>query len=842
MNLLSTFWTDNSARMVDQLVTAAWQGGLALFLVWGLCCLWRSCAPRVRCWLWRIAFAKLLLALVWINPWQLPILPAEPAEEIAQVEGSSSRPPQRNNANTGTQRRTADGIYAIRQNADMFGSVSKTHSNPTQSSTGNAGTHLFTQDNAGQAPATHFADSDTTQFGTSTGAPTTAEPRDAEAGLTSGWLSTLNLRAVLMCIWATGVLVGLGCLARQLWTSHRLRRGAVPLDSTEVLELKQDTASALALRRAPEVRTSTDVAGPMLTGVLRPVVLLPARWQASPRPEHLRMALTHEYAHIRRRDLLWNWLPALARIVFWFHPLVWIASRQWSLDVEEACDELAVNDGRLPRVRYAEFLVWIVAPRHPGYAPMTLGAASPFSHLKRRLLTMKKRSNQPRRLWLAVAGCGTLGLAVLAPVQLTAQDAPPDPAQQSQGGGGGGGRGGGGTVQSQGSGQSQGVGQSKGTIQSAGGGGGTVVQGQNTTGTVQSAGSGGGTVVQGQNTTGTVRSAGVGQSAGGGGGGTVVQGQTGSGTVRASSNRGGGVQSQGGGGGGTVSSAGRNAQSVGSGQGGGAGQTFVRATGQKGGAVTFGPNAKINDAGTITISVTKDGKTLTISAKPSLGKFPVTVSRKEGNTTVSKDYEIENIGELKDLDEEAFEVYTSHVHGGHGDEHAHDDAHGDDHGDGHAGQTVGGHAGAGSRAGFGTAGGGSGSSGFGRAGAGGGSGSGGFGRAGGGGGFGRAGAGGSASGGRGGFGGTASRSSSGSGGGRFGGAGSGSSRGLSTAGSTDDDDFSRLLSELTKLREKYADNTEMIKALDKLEHQLIEDHQSKSDKGGATADSGGSGR
>lgn len=74
-----------ASAALEQLWRASWQGGTAMVLVWGVCRMRPRTSPRVRCWLWRLAYLKLLAALVWVAPVELPVLPAE------QTSGMGSR-------------------------------------------------------------------------------------------------------------------------------------------------------------------------------------------------------------------------------------------------------------------------------------------------------------------------------------------------------------------------------------------------------------------------------------------------------------------------------------------------------------------------------------------------------------------------------------------------------------------------------------------------------------------------------------------------------------------------------------------------------------------------------
>jgi hypothetical protein len=58
-----------------------------------------------------------------------------------------------------------------------------------------------------------------------------------------------------------------------------------------------------------------------VTGLLRPVVLLPSHRFGTLTGREQQMVLCHELAHLERADLWFGCVPALAERVFFFHPL-----------------------------------------------------------------------------------------------------------------------------------------------------------------------------------------------------------------------------------------------------------------------------------------------------------------------------------------------------------------------------------------------------------------------------------------------------------------------------------------------------------------------------------------
>src|SRR5437588_90231 len=73
-------WIDLLNRVaeewLDAIVRTSWQGGLALAAAWVLCLVATKLPPRIKCWAWRLAYVKLLIAGLWVSPVLLPLLPS----------------------------------------------------------------------------------------------------------------------------------------------------------------------------------------------------------------------------------------------------------------------------------------------------------------------------------------------------------------------------------------------------------------------------------------------------------------------------------------------------------------------------------------------------------------------------------------------------------------------------------------------------------------------------------------------------------------------------------------------------------------------------------------------
>ncbi len=197
--------------------------------------------------------------------------------------------------------------------------------------------------------------------------PEAAAPVEVAAGPALAWL-------LLGVAWLAGTLV----VAVRALVAYRgalaLARGAAAAPA-EARALLARLAAGVRVR-APRLVIGDAATGPYVVGVLRPVIVVPPALLDE--PALLRPALLHELAHVRRRDALGRFIQVLARAVFWFLPVVRLASKRLELAREAACDAWALEAGGISRPAYARLLVRMAQLRTEAApalaAPRTLDA------------------------------------------------------------------------------------------------------------------------------------------------------------------------------------------------------------------------------------------------------------------------------------------------------------------------------------------------------------------------------------------------------------------------------------------------------------------------------------
>ena len=145
--------------------------------------------------------------------------------------------------------------------------------------------------------------------------------------LSKGLAAEHQWSLLLLALWLSGI----GVMAMALWRQYQHI-------SQQIRTASQFTATETAIA----CKQSRGQQGPYVTGWWRPTVMLPADFLQRFDPEQQQLVLQHELTHWRRGDLHANLFALLVLMLFWFHPLCWLAYRAYRQDQELACDALVL--------------------------------------------------------------------------------------------------------------------------------------------------------------------------------------------------------------------------------------------------------------------------------------------------------------------------------------------------------------------------------------------------------------------------------------------------------------------------------------------------------------------
>jgi len=122
-----------------------------------------------------------------------------------------------------------------------------------------------------------------------------------------------------------------------------LRQTARQQRDGPLAELMREVSQTMGLRRRVAVAVSDVAHGPVLAGIVKPVILLPRHIWDDLSTHQVRLIIAHELAHVRRFDNLFLLIQRLAEMVLFFHPAVWLCGWAMRREAESACDDAVLT-------------------------------------------------------------------------------------------------------------------------------------------------------------------------------------------------------------------------------------------------------------------------------------------------------------------------------------------------------------------------------------------------------------------------------------------------------------------------------------------------------------------
>ncbi len=159
----------------------------------------------------------------------------------------------------------------------------------------------------------------------------------SSVGPAAGFSVPRSLRSSLVAIWFAGVLLVSSLAIRRYRSSRSMLVNRARAAPRWLDRLCRECALRVGLRRH-RVRVLVDakMSSARLVGCVHPVIVIPHDLLS--RRDQLEHVLLHELTHLRRGDPWWALATLALHVVYWFHPLVYVARRRLETLREASCD------------------------------------------------------------------------------------------------------------------------------------------------------------------------------------------------------------------------------------------------------------------------------------------------------------------------------------------------------------------------------------------------------------------------------------------------------------------------------------------------------------------------
>lgn len=232
----------------------------------------------------------------------------------------------------------------------------------------------------------------------------------------------------LLGLWAAGFVA---VVLWHMFSHFRFRRSilkdARPLEDGDVKSLWWDAQRQVLLKRHIPLLISPATTSPLTIGLFHSTMCLVLPERAYTLDQY-RLIFRHELRHVQRRDVDTKCFYILCKALCWFNPLMWLAARRASADLELSCDEMVVYGADDQTRREYASLLLESAGDDRGLSTCLSASASSLRHRLRGVVNPGEHTSGTKLLALMMAilvlcsglvgvsgSYGTLGEVALAP-------------------------------------------------------------------------------------------------------------------------------------------------------------------------------------------------------------------------------------------------------------------------------------------------------------------------------------------------------------------------------------------------------------------------------------------
>lgn len=215
---------------------------------------------------------------------------------------------------------------------------------------------------------------------------------------------------ILAVIWAAGIVTLVSFMvAVYIYIRHSVRYGTLLCDVLPHAGGMYRRSGKMNFLCPIKVYECDNIRSPFIFGLLSPRIYIPYRLNENAR----QCVLMHERIHIARGDYFIKYMVYLLAVIYWFHPLVWMAFHLMCADMEMSCDECALSkmDAGMKKEYGNVLLAFAANKRQISAGFLAFGEENVMKRVKH-ILNYRKPSRWKTAagifgLMLMAAACGT---------------------------------------------------------------------------------------------------------------------------------------------------------------------------------------------------------------------------------------------------------------------------------------------------------------------------------------------------------------------------------------------------------------------------------------------------
>jgi TonB family protein len=225
----------------------------------------------------------------------------------------------------------------------------------------------------------------------------------------------------LLIAWILGSMAVLMWSTRQVIRFHRLLKKEAEAGGPEIQLAAAEIANSLGLKIVPEIHTVSANISPMVWWIGGKVwVMIPAAILKQLSAEQSKWILSHELAHVRRRDYMIRWIEWLVCVCFWWNPVAWWARYNLRANEELCCDAMVLSIMKPKPYTYGDSLLKAIEIlTGPPRMPLAMASGINNSSLLKGRIKMIVSNDliKSKMRWLQT--CVILGALIVIPLGLT---------------------------------------------------------------------------------------------------------------------------------------------------------------------------------------------------------------------------------------------------------------------------------------------------------------------------------------------------------------------------------------------------------------------------------------